>query len=92
MSLEWITVLLFGTMFVLLAAGLPIAWVLGGGGIFLAFFLWGPESIAMALFGFNAVTSYGVLVCIPMFVFMGLILAESGIIDRLYVTLRNWIG
>lgn len=92
MSLEWITVLLFGTMFLLLATGLPIAWVLGGAGLFLAFFLMGPESAVMGLFGVNAVTGYGVLVCIPMFVFMGLILAESGIIDNLYATLNNWIG
>jgi len=92
MSLEWITILLFGTMFLLLATGLPIAWVLGGAGIFLAYFLIGPESIVMGLFGVNAVTGYGVLVCVPMFVFMGLILSESGIIDNLFITLRNWLG
>ncbi len=92
MSLEWITLLLFGMMFLLLATGLPIAWVLGGAGIFLAYFLIGPESIVMGLFGVNAVTGYGVLVCVPMFVFMGLILSESGIIDNLFATLRNWLG
>ena len=92
MTLGWITLLLFGTMFLLLATGLPIAWGLGGAGIFLALFLMGPEAAVMGLFGVNAVTGYGVLVCVPMFVFMGLILADSGIIDTLYATLNNWIG
>ena len=92
MSLGWITLLLFGTMFVLLATGLPIAWVLGGAGIFLAFFLIGSESIVMGLFGVNAVTGYGVLVCVPMFVFMGMVLSESGIIDKFFTAIMNWVG
>lgn len=92
MEIGWITILLFGSMLLLLLTGLPIAWVLGGIGVVYAFFLWGPESLAMALFGTSAVMGYGVLVCVPLFVFMGMMLHQSGIIDRFYTAMLNWLG
>lgn len=92
MSMEWITVLLFGSMLLLLLTGFPVAWVLGGIGVTYAFLLWGPESLAMALFGVKAVMGYGTLVCIPLFVFMGMMLHQSGIIDKFYSAMLNWLG
>ena len=92
MSIEWITVLLFGGMLLLLLTGLPITFILGGFGIVVAFFLWGPESLTMVLFGVRSVMGYGVLVSIPLFVFMGMILSRSGIIDAFYTAMLNWLG
>jgi len=92
MNIGWVTLLLFGCMFLLLLSGLPIAWVLGGTAIIFAFFLWGPESLPMGLFGVQAVMNYGILVCIPMFVFMGMMLSRSGIIDKFYTAMLNWLG
>jgi len=92
LSIEWITVLLFGGMLLLLLTGLPITFILGGFGIVVAFFLWGPESLTMVLFGVRSVMGYGVLVSIPLFVFMGMILSRSGIIDAFYTAMLNWLG
>lgn len=92
MSIEWITLLLFGTMFVLMAAGLPIAWILGGSAVIFAFLLWGPQAISMGFFGVTQVMGFGVLVCVPLFVFMGMMLAQAGIVDRFYTAMLNWLG
>ena len=92
MSIEWITILLFGGMLLLLLTGLPITFILGGFGIIVAFFLWGPESLTMVLFGVKSVMGFGVLVSIPLFVFMGMILSRSGIIDAFYTAMLNWLG
>ena len=79
-------------MLLLLLTGLPIAWILGGLGVLFALFLWGPESLPMATFGVKAVMGYGSLVCIPLFVFMGMMLHQSGIIDKFYAAMLNWLG
>ena len=92
MSIEWVTILLFGGMLLLLLTGLPITFILGGFGIIVAFFLWGPESLTMVLFGVKSVMGFGVLVSIPLFVFMGMILSRSGIIDAFYTAMLNWLG
>ena len=92
MEIGWITILLFGCMLLLLLTGLPIAWILGGLGVLFALFLWGPESLPMALFGTRAVMGFGNLVCIPLFVFMGMMLHQSGVIDRFYTAMLNWLG
>ena len=92
MSIEWVTLILFGGMLLLLVTGLPITFILGGFGIVVAFFLWGPESLTMVLFGVKSVMGFGVLVSIPLFVFMGMILSRSGIIDAFYTAMLNWFG
>ena len=92
MEIGWITISIFGCMLLLLITGLPIAWILGGIGVLFAFFLWGPESLPMALFGVKAVMGFGNLVCIPLFVFMGMMLYQSGIIDKFYTAMLNWLG
>ena len=92
MSIEWVTVLLFGSMLVIMLTGIPIAWLLGGLGVIFAFFLWGSGTTSMALFGISAVMDFGVMVCIPMFVFMGMVLSHSGLIDKFYDAALNWFG
>ena len=48
MSIELITVLLFSSMLVLLALGLPLAFALGGTGVIFIMFLWGPVALLNA--------------------------------------------
>ncbi|MBA7486708.1 Sialic acid TRAP transporter permease protein SiaT [subsurface metagenome] len=92
MEIGWITILLFGSMLLLLLTGLPVVWSLGGIGTLFALFLWGPESLVMALFGVKQVMDYGnTMVCIPMFVFMGMMLHQSGVIDKFYEAALKWL-
>jgi tripartite ATP-independent transporter DctM subunit len=92
MNIGWITLLFFGGMFLFLALGLPVAFGLGGVSLLLAFLLWGPESVSMGLFGAMAIVRYTLLVCIPMFIFMGMMLYHSGIADDLYTMFEHWLA
>lgn len=92
MSVELITLLLFGSLVVLLALGLPFVFALGGVAVIFAFFLWGPQSLYLfAITPFRATTSF-ILVAAPLFIFMGSMLERSGIADELYETMYRWIG
>ena len=92
MSIEWITGIFFGGMLLVLLTGIPIVYGLGGLSLVLALWLWGPESLGMALFGAVAIVRYTLLVCIPMFVFMGMMLFRSGIADDLYDAFQQWLA
>jgi len=92
MSIEWITILFFGGMLLLLVTGLPIVFTLGGLSLLLAFWLWGPQSVSMGLLGAIGIVSYALLVCVPLFVFMGMMMYHSGIAEDLYTTFQYWLA
>lgn len=92
MGIEWITLLLFGSMFLLLLTGFPISYGLGAIAMVFSLWLWGPESLLMGYLGAVSTVKYTALVCIPMFVFMGMMLYYSGIADDLYTTFQYWLA
>jgi len=92
MSIEWITLIFFGGMLLILVSGLPVVFGLGGLSLALALWLWGPEALGMALFGAVAIVRYTLLVCIPLFVFMGMMLFRSGIADDMYTAFQYWLA
>jgi len=92
MSIEWITLLLFGALILFLALGLPLAFVLGGVGVVGCYFLWGSKGLYMA-----AAQAYGAmgkftLLAIPLFIFMAMILERAGVADDLYNMMHRWMG
>jgi len=92
MGIELITLLLFGSMLLLLLTGFPISYGLGAIAMVFSLWLWGPESMYMGYLAAVGTVNYSVLVCIPMFVFMGMMLYYSGIADDLYDTFQNWLA
>jgi len=92
MSIELITVLLFGSMILFLALGLPVAFTLGGIGIIFIIFGWDPSALrAVALDIFGKMTNF-ILVAIPLFVFMANVLERSGVADDAYEMMYRWFG
>lgn len=92
MSIELITVLLFGSFLLLMAAGLPLVFALGSSAIIGTYFLWGPEALyALGIKTFSTATSF-VLLAIPMFIFMGSMLERSGLATDLYDMMKKWFG
>ncbi len=92
MSIELLTILLFGSFFALLAFGIPLAWVT----LFLAavfgYILMGGAVVQfMALRTWNVMTSFS-LIAIPLFVFMANVLQYSGIAEDLYSAVHRWLG
>ena len=87
-----LTLILFGSMFVLLVTGLPLSFVIGGIGALAVLFLWGPQGLYMvATRAFDA-TQHFALLAIPLFILMASILQKSGIADALYGTIHKWLG
>ncbi|MFZ0451670.1 MAG: TRAP transporter large permease subunit [Desulfatiglandaceae bacterium] len=90
MSVELITVLLFGGMMALMFLGVPALFAIGGISAGLALWLEGYTALfTLASTAFAQVTSMGLL-AIPMFVMMANLLIFSGIADRLFQTLSYW--
>ena len=92
MSAIGITAIMFISMLVILATGLPIAFGLGSIGILSAFFLWGPESLNIIYFTMMSVCNNFIILSAPMFVLMGFLLHRSGIADDLFDTVYMWAG
>ncbi len=88
----WLTILMFGSLLVLLMAGLPLAFVTGGlACVFL--FLFGDAQMLNILPSriFPLMTNYQ-LSAIPMFILMASILERAGIIEELYDMVYKILG
>ena len=87
-----LTLVLFGSMFLLLALGLPLTFVIGSIGALATYFLWGPNALYNVATRAFASTMDFVLLAIPLFILMASILQRSGIADALYDTIHKWFG
>jgi len=95
--MEWMDLLpglMFVAMGVLIFTGYPVAFVLGGIGLFFGIAAIGMDLFNVARFGAVYSRIYGgsieniVLVAIPMFIFMGTMLEKSGVAQDLLYTLQ----
>jgi len=92
MSIEWITVLIFGSMVLVMFLGLPVAFATGVVGIIFTAIFQGPEAVNIVptrIFGL--MTNY-LLDAIPLFILMANILERSGIIEDIYNMVYHWLG
>lgn len=92
MSIEIITVLLFGALILLLALGLPLAFVLGGVGVVGSYLLWGDRGLYLITTQAYASMGKFTLLAIPLFIFMAMILERAGVADDLYTLMHRWMG
>ncbi len=92
MDIGYISILLFASMFLLLASGLPVAFVLGGlATVFTAIF-WGPESLFIIVSRTFSMMSTTTLVAAPLFVLMATVLERSGVAEDLFEMMYRWSG
>lgn len=92
MSIELLTLLFFGALFIFLLSGLPLSFVLGGVSLIFLYFTWGPESFYMvAAQTWGAMNKFS-LVAVPLFIFMAMILERSGVARDLYDMMYLWFG
>jgi tripartite ATP-independent transporter DctM subunit len=92
MSIELITVLMVGSLLLLLLLGVPLAFSLGFVAVVFAwaFFGWNAiQLIASRIYGF--VNVY-VLLSVPMFLLMAAIMDRSGVARDLYDAMSVWAG
>lgn len=92
MSIELITILMFGCFFALLALGVPIAWNMGVIGIVFAFIIGGFDFLPVALYRLWTVSASFGLMAIPLFMFMASLLQHAGVADELFGAIHLWMG
>jgi tripartite ATP-independent transporter DctM subunit len=92
MSTELVTVILFGGLITLLTIGVPVVFALSSISILVAFILGGSNDLfIVATTTYRQITDYG-LMSIPLFLLMGNFLLHSGISDRLFKALNQWLS
>jgi len=92
MSIELITILLFGSMLILLILGQPVAFALGGLAVISVFTLWSPQAVSVVVHNVWAKMFDFTLIAIPLFIFMANVLRGSGVADALYEMMYRWFG
>lgn len=92
MSIEIITLLIILTFMVLLTSGLPLAWTMGATAVIWCLILFTPGALVLICSRvFRLMLNY-VMVSVPLFVFMGSILQQSGVADDLLKAVHVWSG
>ncbi|MEC9482075.1 MAG: TRAP transporter large permease subunit [Halomonas sp.] len=87
-----LTGLMFGSLMLVLMAGLPLAFVTGGLGV-VFLYLVGDQFMLNLIPSriFPMMTNYQ-LSAIPLFIFMAAVLEKAGLIEELFDTVYKWMG
>ncbi len=92
MSSDYISLLMFPVMIVSVFIGFPVAFCLMGIGLFFGIAGFGFNLPAMLIRRVYGMADNYVLAAVPLFIFMGGMLARSGIAKRLYEAISIWTG
>ena len=90
MSVGLITLILFGGLFFLVMAGVPVAFALGGLTLALTYIFGTSDDLFIVASTTVRVFTNGMMTMIPLFLLMGNLLVHSGVSDRLYAALGYW--
>ena len=92
LSIEWLSLLMFGGLGLLLVLGLPMAFCTGSLAILFLYLFGTPQMLFMLparVFPF--MTDYE-LSAVPLFIFMAAMLEKAGIIEELFDAVYKWLG
>ncbi len=84
--------LLFGSLFVLLLLGFPVAFTLGGVALIFGYFTFGLNFFNLLPMRIWGVMTNVILIAVPLFVYMGAMLEKSGIAEELLETMALLFG
>ena len=87
-----LAVFMFPALFVLVFAGIPVAFSLIGTAFFFGIFAYGMNLPIQFHSRMYDVTSNFILAAIPLFVFMGAMLERAGIAAKLFDAIKVWFG
>lgn len=92
LSYEAIALLLFLSMGLLMLTGQRVFAAIGVTGAVAAAFLWGTGGSEMAFNASISLMHWFPMISLPLFIFMGYIISESGIANDLYRMFHVWLG
>ena len=92
MEYELIALLMFSSMMLLLLTGKRVFGAIGFVAVVAALLLWGDGGSEMAFSAAMKLMKWYPLLTLPLFVFMGYMLSESGLAEDLYRMFHVWMG
>ena len=92
MSYEMIALLMFASMVLLLVTGQRVFAAIGFVAAGAALLLYGPGAVELPFNQVFKLFNWYAMLTLPMFIYMGYILSESGIAEDLYKMLHVWFG
>lgn len=92
MSYEAIALLMFSTFMLLLLTGQRVFGVIGFVATVFSLALWGEGAMEMPFASTITLLNWYPMLTLPMFIYMGYMLSESGIADDLYRMFHVWTG
>lgn len=92
MSYEWIAILMFSTMLLMMITGQRVFGAIGFVAVVAALALWGDGGVDMGFSSVMKLMKWNALLTLPMFVFMGYVMSESRLASDLYRMFHVWFG
>ncbi len=92
MSYEMIAILMFASMMVMLLTGQRVFGAIGAVAVIASLLLWGDGGSEIAFSAGVKLMKWYPLLTLPLFIYMGYMLSESGIADDLYKMFHVWFG
>ena len=89
---EWLPLLLFLTLFLLLMLGFPVAFTLGGVSLLFGLIGFGADFFQLLPMRIWGVMTNYVLIAVPLFIYMGVMLEKSGLAEQLLETMALLFG
>lgn len=90
--LDAVPLILFMVIFILILAGFPVAFTLGGISVLFGLSIFGLDFFYLLALRIYGIMNNYVLIAVPLFVFMGMMLEKSGIAERLLETMALLFG
>lgn len=90
--MEYLPVILFATIFLLILFGFPVAFTLGGLSVLVGIIVFDVDFFYLLSLRVYGTMQNFVLLAVPLFVFMGIMLEKSGIAERLLETMALLFG
>ena len=91
-SISHLTILMFGSLALLLMMGLPMAFVVGGLGVVFIYLVGGPTMINIIPVRIFPLMANPDLAAIPLFIFMASMLERAGLIEEMFDVVYKWMG
>lgn len=92
MTGDMLPLLMFAALFLLLAAGVPIAFSLSAVAIVFSYFLWGPGALNILISATWGAMNNFVIIAVPLFIYMSYILQKTNVVEDLYDAFYKWSG
>ena len=90
--MEYIPLLLFALVFILILIGYPVALTLGGVSVIAGIIFFDVDFFYLLSLRIYGIMNNFVLLAVPLFIFMGITLEKSGIAEKLLETMALMFG